>query len=75
MNTAPMDQALLESVFKTLVHLTEHQGTRLTREQVCTRLGVHRNTLATYIKDRKFPAAGKDGRWLVSEVMRWEAGR
>lgn len=48
-------------------------GSRLTRAQVCDRLGIHRNTLANYIKDRNFPTPGSDGKWLLSEVLDWEA--
>lgn len=72
MTTAQLDQTL-RSMQQTLILLVQTIGTRLTRQQVCDRLGVHRNTLTTYIKDRGFPAAGKDGKWLLSDVMEWEA--
>jgi predicted DNA-binding transcriptional regulator AlpA len=47
-------------------------GARLTREQVCQRLDVHRNTLARYIAERNFPTPGQDGKWLLAEVIDWE---
>ena len=47
-------------------------GQRLTRPQLCTRLGVHRNTLTKLIKDPTFPTRGKDGKWLLSEIIEWE---
>lgn len=48
-------------------------GDRLTRAQVCERLGIHRNTLSAYIRDRDFPTPGADGCWLLAEVMEWES--
>jgi predicted DNA-binding transcriptional regulator AlpA len=48
-------------------------GARLTRVEVCDRLGVHRNTLRSYIMDRDFPTPGRDGKWLLAEVLEWEA--
>lgn len=72
MSTMQLDQTL-RSIQQTLILLVQNAGTRLTRQQVCERLGVHRNTLATYVRERGFPAPGKDGKWLVSEVMEWEA--
>lgn len=47
-------------------------GTRLSREQMCERLGVHRNTLARRQQDPGFPKPGSDGKWLLSEVIEWE---
>jgi hypothetical protein len=50
-------------------------GARLTRAEVCARLRVHRNTLQTYIAERNFPTPGRDGKWLLSEVIEWESGK
>ena len=37
------------------------------------RMGVHRNTLAKRLTtDRDFPRPGRDGKWLLSEVIEWE---
>ncbi len=47
-------------------------GQRLTRAQLCDRMGVHRNTLAKLMKDPTFPLPGKDGKWLLSEIVEWE---
>jgi len=47
-------------------------GQRLTRAQLCDRMGVHRNTLAKLMKDPTFPLPGKDGKWLLSDVISWE---
>lgn len=57
-------------------HLTTCLGTRLTREQMCERIRIHRNTLTRYLdQDRDFPRPGKDGKWLLSEVIEWEQRR
>ncbi len=57
-------------------HLTASMGARLSREQMCERIGVHRNTLARYMdQDAAFPRPGKDGKWLLSEVIEWEQHR
>lgn len=48
-------------------------GTRLDRGQLADRMGVHRNTLAKRLAtDRTFPRPGRDGKWLLSEVIEWE---
>lgn len=48
-------------------------GTRLTRAELCERIGIHRNTLTTWLQtDRHFPRPGKDGKWLLVDVMKWE---
>lgn len=72
MTTAQLDQTL-RSMQQTLMLLVQTMGTRLTRQQVCERVGIHRNTLTIYMKERGFPAPGKDGKWLLSEVLDWEA--
>lgn len=51
-------------------------GTRLDREQLAQRLGVHRNTLRVRLAaDRTMPRPGRDGRWLLSEIVEWEQRR
>lgn len=45
---------------------------RLNREDVCYRLGIHRNTLTRWIKEKRFPAPGPDGRWPVAVIMDWD---
>ena len=50
-------------------------GTRLSRQQLCERLGIHRNPLARRMTDPGFPLPGSDGKWLLSEVIEWERSR
>jgi len=48
-------------------------GTRLDRSQLAERMCVHRNTLAKRLSsDLSFPRPGKDGKWLLSEIIDWE---
>lgn len=63
----------LDTMTQALTQLARLMGARLTRQEVCDRLGVHRNTLRTYILDKGFPKPGKDGKWLLAEVVEWEA--
>ncbi|MFC7408900.1 helix-turn-helix transcriptional regulator [Hydrogenophaga atypica] len=53
--------------------LVRYIGPRLTREQVCLRLDVSRNTLTRRLELGQYPRPGKDGKWLLSEIMAWEA--
>lgn len=55
--------------------LAQAQGTRLNREQMCDRLGVHRNTLAKMSQEPGFPQPDRTGKWLLSEVIEWETHR
>ena len=56
----------------TLIVLRTH-GTRITREQLAERLGVHRNTVRTLIaRDPRFPRSDRTGKWLLSEIVEWE---
>jgi len=73
--TQPETQAILQrldSLTAAMTMFARLAGVRLTRGDVCERIGIHRNTLATYIASKDFPTPGKDGKWLLSEVIEWE---
>ena len=63
----------LDSLTAAMQSFAKLTGARLTRSEVCDRLGVHRNTLTSYIQHKDFPTPGRDGKWLLAEVMEWEA--
>lgn len=63
----------LRSMRETINTLVRYIGPRLTREQVCLRLGVSRNTLTKRLELGQYPRPGKDGKWLLSEILEWEA--
>jgi predicted DNA-binding transcriptional regulator AlpA len=65
--------ARLDSLTAAMQLFARLAGSRLTRAEVCERLGIHRNTLRTYITDKGFPTPGRDGKWLLEEVLAWEA--
>jgi hypothetical protein len=65
----------LSALTQAVEHLSSLVGARLTRAEVCARLRVHRNALKTYLNERGFPTPGRDGKWLLSEVIEWEAGK
>lgn len=69
------DQAIaqeLHQLREAVITLTQFIGPRLTREQVRARLGVSNPTLNKRIESGQFPRAGRDGKWLLSEVLEWE---
>lgn len=48
-------------------------GTRIDRTQLAERMGVHRNTLTNRLNaGADIPRPGKDGKWLLSDVIAWE---
>lgn len=47
---------------------------RLSRQEMADRLGVTTRTLARMIDAGKVPPP-RDGKWLLSEVVEWEAQR
>lgn len=49
----------------------ELRGERLTLAQVSKRLGIHRNTVRTYIRERGFPES-VEGKWMLADVIKWE---
>lgn len=70
------DTALLDRIDKmtsAMRLMAAMLGTRLDRGQLADRMGIHRNTLAKRLaSDTSFPRPGKDGKWLLSEVIEWE---
>ena len=60
-------------ILQTLEHLSRCMGTRLSREDMCNRLKTCRKTLQTRIKNGSVPRPLPDGKWLLADVMAWEA--
>lgn len=65
----------LDTLTQGFAQLARLMGARLTRAEVLERLGIHRNSLRTYMADKGFPKPGKDGKWLLAEVVEWEASK
>lgn len=75
MTPDPIERLAVElaAMRRDIASMARIRGDRLTRADVCERLGIHRNTLRTYIEKRNFPRCGKDGKWLLADVIEWEA--
>jgi hypothetical protein len=57
----------------TVAALVQAMGPRLTREQLCARRVCHRNTLAGLIERGTVPRPDQHGKFLLSEVLEFEA--
>ncbi|MFM9922711.1 hypothetical protein VLK31_06955 [Variovorax sp. H27-G14] len=70
------DQALIQridSLTSAFVQMARLTGARLTRSEMCNRLGVSSNTLTARVRRGDVPTPGKDGKWLLAEVVEWES--
>ena len=70
------EQQLIQEVAAlrhTVDALVQAIGPRLTREQLCQRRGCHRNTLASLIERGTVPRPDATGKFLLSEVVEFEA--
>ncbi len=65
----------IDALTRAVEHLSALVGARLTHAEVCARLRIHRNSLKIYIARHHFPQPGRDGKWLLSEIVEWEARR
>lgn len=50
-------------------------NSRLNRQDMAERLDVSPSTLDRRVKSGAVPRPGADGKWLLSEVVEWEAGQ
>lgn len=67
--------AELRAMRETIAQLCMIHGARMTRAQVCERIGVHRGTLKRYIDSGIFPRPGLDGNWSLADIIQWEGRR
>lgn len=65
----------IESLTSAVLLMARTAGTRLSRADMCERLGVCGKTLTERVRAGKAPTPGTDGKWLLSEVLEWEAQR
>ena len=71
MSEAAMIQEL-RSLREHIAALSACLGSRLTTQQAADHLGVHRNTIATWRRDRGFPSPDASGKYRRSDVIMWE---
>ncbi|MBB3637168.1 helix-turn-helix transcriptional regulator [Variovorax atrisoli] len=55
-----------------LVQIVRVRGLRLTRAEMCERLGVTSHTITYRMRRGELPKPGADGKWLLSDVIEWE---
>ena len=65
----------IEALTKAVVHLAQQHGARMTRHEMCERLGVCSKTLTARVRNGGVPSPCADGKWLLSEIVEWEAMR
>lgn len=65
----------VEALTNAVLDLARLHGARLTRHQMCERLGVCSKTLTTRVRQGDAPTPGADGKWLLAEVLEWEAAK
>jgi hypothetical protein len=63
----------LDALTSAVVTLARVAGVRLTRAEMCNRLGVSSNTLTACLRRGDVPTPGRDGKWLLAEVVEWES--
>jgi hypothetical protein len=63
----------LDSLTAAFVAMSRLVGARLTRAQMCERLGVSGKTLTDRVRRGIVPGPGTDGKWLLCEVVDWES--
>jgi hypothetical protein len=65
----------IEQLTAAVAQLARVQGARLTRAEMCERYRVCSKTLTAMMLRGDVPRPGKDGKWLLAEVVEWEAAR
>jgi hypothetical protein len=63
----------LDSLTTAFVAMAKIAGSRLTRAQMCDRLQISGKTLTDRVRRGLVPTPGRDGKWLLSEVVEWES--
>lgn len=67
------EDAILERLNRIEVLIARTHGNRLTRTEMCDRLRVSGKTLTERVRRGAVPTPCDDGKWLLSEVLEWEA--
>lgn len=73
-----MESAILSKLNRIedlLAALLRERGDRLTRAQMCERLQICSKTLTSRLRRGDMPFPGKDGKWLLHEIVAWESDR
>ncbi len=63
----------LDRLTEAVAMLARTQGARLTRQEVQDRLRISSPTLRQRIRDGQFPPPNSDGKWMLADIIHWEA--
>lgn len=63
----------LDSLTAAFVAMSRLVGARLSRADMCERLQISGKTLTDRVRRGVVPSPGKDGKWLLCEVVEWES--
>jgi hypothetical protein len=67
------EEAILERFDRLERMIARMRGDRLTRDEMLERLRISSNTLTARVRNGDVPTPGKDGKWLLAEVLEWES--
>lgn len=73
--TDPALLARIDMLTAAVLKSLQMQGSRLSRADMCERLGVTPKTLSKRIITGHVPQPGSDGKWLLVEVVEMECRR
>jgi len=62
----------IDQLTSAVMIMANNSGQRLTRAEFAARLGIHTRTLAERVKNGSVPGP-KNGKWLLSDIVAWEA--
>ena len=65
----------LDALTSAVILMAQQKGARLTSAQVVERIGRTRQTITSMVRRGDFPEPCADGKWLLSEILEWEAGK
>ena len=73
LNQASKLQLRIDHLSAAILRMTERIGAHLTRAEMCERFRVSGKTLTDRVRRGVALSPCADGKWLLSEVMQWEA--
>lgn len=63
----------IDALTSAVILMAQQRGARLTSAQVVERVGRTRQTITSMVRRGDFPEPCADGKWLLSEIIEWEA--
>lgn len=63
----------VDRLTEAVIMMAQSKGERLTTAQVTERVGRCRQTIMNMVRRGDFPEPCNDGKWLLADVLEWEA--